>query len=91
MSDSAAVTVTDTPTLLYSDDGTVVRTVVVAYGSGNTASVTVGGPKVVNGQGLVVTAAGEWEPVQVCQDTLYAICATGKTATVYVVSWISSL
>lgn len=87
MADNAAVTVGDTPTLLYQANGPQQETILID--NAGTGTITIGGPHVVAGQGPQFAASSQAAPMSINQDVLYAICPTGQTATVYVAHWLS--
>jgi hypothetical protein len=91
MSVSAEVPITDAPTLLFSAPGPMTQAIVLGFKTGGSASqVTLGGPTVADGEGLVVlSSAGLLTPVYICEDQLWAVCPAGKAATLWVTSWIA--
>lgn len=87
MASNTTVTVTDVPTVLYEALGPQQETVMIDNTGAGT--ITIGGKGVTAGAGPQVASSSQPMTLQINEDTIYAVCPSGQTATVEVAAWIS--
>lgn len=84
MAINKAVTVQTSPTVLYESNGPEAETLALT----GTGTITIGGAGVTAATGPAITLSATPIFLKICDDVLYAVCATG-TVTALIAAWLS--